>query len=344
MMPHQHTPRLCRDDACNSPQQGEKNCRVVIQHIEDFSRTTPAQFGRLEEMVQKNMLVVIRGGVRALRPEQLVQWLETLHSGKARGLNCQGALRGKARGLGHLREGEVLGVPGVRRLGNVPGALFTKTGLEWHSDGPGAFTALHCVKTPRHGGNTFFASSTELFNRLDPIAKVHALGTQVKYSSRFTSGKGQPSAVDYQQGLRMNARGTAVLYPAARRLVPYNGVAEETVLPLIHQNARGESFWSLDSRHMDSLYIFGRALSPKSSRRILDHWLCQGLEPFQKPSISPVTQTFGFRGAYEHKWEQHDLLLWHNDGFLHSPSPVHSYARCIGSREMLQCIYHVSID
>ena len=60
----------------------------------------------------------------------------------------------------------------VRRLGNIvdeagmPQALHCRTGLEWHSDGSRALTMLSCAEAPSAGGETLFASSSQLFDAL----------------------------------------------------------------------------------------------------------------------------------------------------------------------------------
>ena len=68
----------------------------------------------------------------------------------------------------------VEGLPFVRRLGNIvdeagmPQALHCRTGLEWHSDGSRALTMLSCAEAPSAGGETLFASSSQLFDALPP--------------------------------------------------------------------------------------------------------------------------------------------------------------------------------
>ena len=142
--------------------------------------------------------------------------------------------------------GVVEGFPFMRRLGNVPGALFCETGLEWHSDGLDSLTALHCIETPKNGtGETLFANAFDIFDRLSPEEQWNAMKTTVLYSDRFTSGTGIPSAIDFQCGLRMNPFGTKLSCPVQVRLKAFNK-KNSYMLPLVNVNRQnGRNFTPL---------------------------------------------------------------------------------------------------
>mmetsp|Transcript_33970 Transcript_33970/g.41898 ORF Transcript_33970/g.41898 Transcript_33970/m.41898 type:complete len:276 (-) Transcript_33970:428-1255(-) len=172
----------------------------------------------------------------------------------------------------------------VRSLGNTKGALFCRTGLEWHSDGVGTNTILSCIQAPKIGGDTLFASSTKMYNRLDPESKIEASKAIVVYSNRFTSGG--YSAYDCENGLRMNSTGTRLLRPAQRRLPSWRYWSK--TMPLVFTNENGDKFISVDIRKFDHI----QGLTVEKSRGKLEDWLLRGLgwcECLRKSKFDPET-------------------------------------------------------
>ena len=210
-----------------------------------------------------------------LSPDALVAFLRALHpEGEAQlpkfqatVLRSESACRISPNG-----DGSVAGWPRIRRLGNVQGALFCETGLEWHSDGVGRWTALHCHGSGGgDGGETLFADSRRIFENLDANQKNQAIATMVVYSHRFTAGKGSPSAVDFRHGLRMGPFGTRLLKPVRYRS-SCQKVSDPTfgryTLPLVQIGKDGRPFITVDIRHMEFVVVCGQVFFRQKISRL----------------------------------------------------------------------------
>jgi alpha-ketoglutarate-dependent taurine dioxygenase len=309
------------------------------------------QLSKLHSDVNNHGLVVLTNVSCSLTPPELCEFLSALHNSAGRVFEFSGACKFT---LGTEGRGNVPGFPQMRRLGNVPGALFCRTGLEWHSDGPGRWTALHCLQTPRDGGgDTLFASSSMSFNQLDPQQQDWASHTLVVYSSKYTAGRGSPSAVDFEHGLRMNETGTKLLLQTRTKMTAFHH-SERFAAPLVHVDRKGRKFISVDTRKMEFLIVRGQHLSVPVSRCCLDTLLRQALGFEIGPSkwcprrhIALIDDAH-FKHVYRHRWSPNDLLMWDNDAILHSPTCAQPYEdgsddpRGPYSRELLQTIYRVS--
>ncbi len=287
-----------------------------------------------------------------LSPGELVGFLKQLHAGgeaelpKFSASSMESEYRVDPRG-----DGSVPGYPRLRRLGNVPGALFCETGLEWHSDGVGSWTALHCHKTPIVGGETLFADSSVVFERLSPSQKAQAMATQIVYSWRFTAGRWTPSAVDFRHGLRMSPFGTKLLKPVRyhtpeyEKLVQRDPTCGRFTMPLV-RTKQGKPCIIIDIRHVEYVLVNGQPLSVRHSRDWVDRILQAGLgaeKPpsqfckFRKVALSNDVQ-FDRQTVHFHRWQPGDLLVWDNDKILHSPA---STCNLGPGRELIQTIYRV---
>jgi len=243
-----------------------------------------------------------------------------------------------------MHDGEIkISKKKMRKLGNCDDGLLCRTGLEWHSDGVGCWTLLHCIKTPAQGGDTLFASTYDMFDRLDEQSKAEACGALIRYGSRFTSGKGSTSAVDCKHGFRMNMWGTKIMREARTKSNVAKG--EPSTLPFVFYDHRKlRSFITVDIRHMENVV----GLDVKNSREKVDNWLRQGLLPQTHSRINPKSllarddsTTFSSDAVYRHKWTPGDIVIWDNNAMLHTPTAVAPYDGEVDTREMIQVIYRV---
>ncbi|GBG28830.1 Hypothetical Protein FCC1311_050512 [Hondaea fermentalgiana] len=245
--------------------------------------------------------------------------------------------------VGPRREGAVKGHARVRRLGNVPGALFCRTGAEWHADGLGRWTALACIKAPSNGGgDTLFAWSHEMLERLRPETRAIADDLVCRFGDRFVSGSTSTSAEDARHGFRMNALGTRILRNAETRSSPRDPTRGFSI-PLVRNE--GTSL-TVDMRHFEHF----EGMDVNESRDLLEAILLEGLGVSAPPDplqgLDPVSlfargdhAIFDDRCVYRHRWQPGDVLVWDNDVILHSPTATAPYEGFPGSREMLQIIF-----
>ena len=275
----------------------------------------------------------------------------------------------------------VPGLPFVRRLGNIvdsetgmPQALHCRTGYEWHSDGERRLTMLSCSEAPRAGGQTLFASSSEVYTNLPVDERAQADCMIAVYGSTNTSGG--PSAFDCERGLRMSADGTRMLRPVDSK--PDGWQQWESRRPLVcsRDDDSSQRFITVDIRHFLRFEYFvsessdssdddegkeearecdtGSArcppslriasLSPEESQELLSRWLRMTLQP-QDPQATLDPQTllpgpgevtaFAPTAVYTHQWNEGDVLIWDNDWVLHTATPASSVE---GRRLMHQII------
>ncbi len=95
--------------------------------------------------------------------------------------------------ISQRREFHVPGVPEIGRVGNTkhpdgsPSAFLDRYGNLWHSDTASdnhldGVTMLYCVKTPKVGGDTLFASSVNAYATLPDALRRRIEGRQVTHS------------------------------------------------------------------------------------------------------------------------------------------------------------------
>ena len=242
-------------------------------------------------------------------------------------------------------ESVIVGHESIRVLGNSkdesgrPTALLANVGYCFHQDSTPPFdctTALYCEKSPPFGSETLFAKTSVMWNRLRDDQKQF-LDTAIAVWSNVTTAGG-PAALDAAYGVRMNSTGTRRIREAHRRRKDWK------------MNQRKRLCWAVDPRTGERLlwtqalsFDYFEGMEGEESQDRLDDIMLTALAPTEVGQLDEDLQTvtptlFKEDVVMPIKWKPGHLLLWCNQRYSHSRTPVQIYAE--GERRMWQLIVH----
>lgn len=307
------------------------SCGAVETSDLDLAKTDATEKDAILQNLFHYGLLVFRG--QSLREGEAMAF--TLHMTRGKPLMTFETTPMCARAKDLSKPAHLPGFPSIRPIGNTkdahgePSALFCRTGYEWHKDGDGeGITMIVCVKTPNSGGNTLFSSAYAHYDALSGPLKKIAESTIIVTSNRYTAGG--PSAVDCENGLRMDATGTRLVSTAHTRTTWWKLAESRWPLVRVHPET-GRKYVSTGAKNLDHLVVDDVPLGPGASRELLSEILLRGLRPTGLAPLDedglPVGLTaFDPDLVLEHRWRRGDVVLWDNRACLHSTTPVIYYA------------------